>query len=336
MIKKEFKILNSHITLYNSDCKNTFSLINKESIDLIIVDPPYGIGIGNKFYNINESNWDKFKYDEFTKFTSEWLLNCQNILKENGTLWMFFAPTKIHDIFKAIETTNFINHLNNWTIYARGKGRGTSKKLKSLREDIFHLTKNKIYTWNMVEYLRKCVATYHNAGGSKRGWDYLPGTDFPARWSSIGNIIAFSSEPIFEECIKKGTVLDISSGLPIRFDGYPSDVTFFVNPSYTDKFDKAHHSCQKPILLLTMLTMLSSLQGETVLDPFMGSGSSAIAAILSERNYIGIEKESDTYNRAVKWITEFPYELGERYIKAHTSSTEKFKFGHSERSILKK
>jgi len=335
----QLNIDKSKLILYNNDCFEILKNIKNETIDLVITDPPYGIGAGNKFHNQNEQNWDTFENADFYHFTVKWLKECYRILKPEGTCWFFFGPTKIYDILKAVESSGFTNHLENWAIYARESGRGTTKKLKSLREDIFHLTKNpEKYVWNSVEWLRKVIAPYKMAGGIKRGWEYGPDGKTPLRFTSLGNIMAFSSECQFEETAqKKGTVCDIASGLPLKFDGYPSDVTFFVNPSYNNKFDKAIHSCQKPILLLSMLTMLSSLEGNTVLDPFMGSGSGAVASILCNRNFIGIEQESDTYNSAIEWIKNFPYHTAEKYIKAHTSSAEpKFKFGQDTRAVCAK
>ena len=51
------------------------------------------------------------------------------------------------------------------------------------------------------------------------------------------------------------------------------------------------HEAKFPIELASRVIRLYSNVGDTVLDPFMGSGTTAIAAILNERNYIGIEKE---------------------------------------------
>jgi len=325
-------------TLYNDDCFNVFKKIPDESVDLIVTDPPYGISAGNTYHNPNEAKWDKFKDSEFIEFTTKWLLEAYRVLKPTGSCWFFFGPTKIHEIFEAVHSTEFINNLDNWAIYARESGRGTTKKLKSLREDIFHLTKSKTYQWNSVEYLRKVIAPYKMKGGIKRGWDYGPDGKTPLRFTSLGNIMAFSSECQFDEkSQKKGTVCDIASGLPLKFDGYPSDVTFFVNPSYNNKFDKAIHSCQKPILLLSMLIMISSREGETVLDPFFGSGSCAVAAKICDRKFIGFERELGTFTSAVKFIKDFPYETAEKYIQNHASSSEKgFRFGQDKRLVCKK
>jgi site-specific DNA-methyltransferase (adenine-specific) len=49
------------------------------------------------------------------------------------------------------------------------------------------------------------------------------------------------------------------------------------------------HPTQKPIKLLKTLILNSTQKGETVLDPFMGSGSTAIASLLTDRDFIGFE-----------------------------------------------
>jgi site-specific DNA-methyltransferase (adenine-specific) len=333
------KIDKSNLDLYNNDCINTLSTIKTESIDCIITDSPYGISYNNKFHSPGEKGWDNFSKQEYISFTVKWMSEAYRVLKPTGTLWTFFAPTMVQEMFEIISKTKFYNHLENWTNYARESGRGASKKLKSVREDIFHLTKDpNIHTWNSVEWLRRVIAPYKMAGGIKRGWDYLEDGKTPARWTGSGNIVPFLTELEYEKnAAKKGTILDLGSGLPMRYSGTPSDVTFFNNPSYNNKFDTAIHSCQKPILLLSMLTMISSLEGETILDPFMGSGSQAIASVICNRNFIGIEREKETFDKASNWIENFDYDLTERYFKTRISSSEQnFKFGFDKRTFMKK
>ena len=49
------------------------------------------------------------------------------------------------------------------------------------------------------------------------------------------------------------------------------------------------HPTQKPLDLITRLVLASSNEGDIVLDPFMGSGTTAVACINTNRNYIGFE-----------------------------------------------
>lgn len=64
------------------------------------------------------------------------------------------------------------------------------------------------------------------------------------------------------------------------------------------------HPTQKPVELIQYLISVSSLQGDVVLDPFLGSGTTAVAAIRLDRKYIGIEKTEKYFNLAKQRITD--------------------------------
>jgi site-specific DNA-methyltransferase (adenine-specific) len=79
----------------------------------------------------------------------------------------------------------------------------------------------------------------------------------------------------------------------------PSDVLEFnVVPNRNGKL----HPTQKPIELLEYLIKTYSNEGDIVLDNCMGSGSTAIAAINTNRNYIGYESNEEYYNIACRRI----------------------------------
>ena len=62
------------------------------------------------------------------------------------------------------------------------------------------------------------------------------------------------------------------------------------------------HPTQKPVELMVQLIAASTKEGDTVLDPFMGSGTTAIAAIREKRNFIGFELNKEYYDKACKRI----------------------------------
>ena len=72
------------------------------------------------------------------------------------------------------------------------------------------------------------------------------------------------------------------------------------------QFDKIRkgslHPTQKPVALLEYLIKTYTLEGETVLDNCMGSGSTGIACINTKRNFIGIEKYDNYFNISVNRI----------------------------------
>jgi len=64
------------------------------------------------------------------------------------------------------------------------------------------------------------------------------------------------------------------------------------------------HPTQKPVALLEYLIKTYTLENETILDNCMGSGSTGVACINTNRNFIGIEKEENYFNIAQKRIDE--------------------------------
>ncbi len=288
----------SCIELLNEDCLKSIKEIKDSSIDLIVTDPPYGISFGGSTSN---TDWDKMSSESFINFMKEWMTEAFRVLKPDGTMWMFCDRTKVPDIFKIVEEVGFNNNLENWCIWARSKGRGSSKKLKSIREDILHLTKSKKYKWNSIEYLKKVICPYTDKDGNPRGW-----------------------------------ATDIETGERVRYSGL-GNVLYYSSPSWSSIIDKQVHATQKPVALLLSLVMMSSNNGDTVFDPFSGSGSTAIASIICERNFIGYELDKEMFNKSCDRINSFDIKSAEHYYKKHITSSEKgFKFGFSTRVIQQK
>ena len=101
--------------------------------------------------------------------------------------------------------------------------------------------------------------------------------------------------------------------------GFASEITgnaFVENKTYTEYYPKniielsnalqvnKLHPTQKPVALLEYLIKTYTLKGETVLDNCMGSGSTGIACINTNRNFIGIEKDDKYFEIAKKRIEE--------------------------------
>ena len=58
------------------------------------------------------------------------------------------------------------------------------------------------------------------------------------------------------------------------------------------------HDVEKPVRLMEILVLNSSQPGDTVLDPFMGIGSTGVASVQNNRKFIGIEIDEKYYNIA--------------------------------------
>jgi site-specific DNA-methyltransferase (adenine-specific) len=69
------------------------------------------------------------------------------------------------------------------------------------------------------------------------------------------------------------------------------------------------HPAEKPIDLVKWLVEISTSEGDTILDPFMGSGTTGVACVQTGRNFIGIEIDEGYYNIAKKRIEQAQMQL---------------------------
>lgn len=69
-----------------------------------------------------------------------------------------------------------------------------------------------------------------------------------------------------------------------------------------EKSDRGLHPTQKPVKLMEFLISLTTSEGQTVLDPFCGCGTTVVAAINLKRNYIGFEINNEYYSNIIKRI----------------------------------
>lgn len=86
---------------------------------------------------------------------------------------------------------------------------------------------------------------------------------------------------------------------------YPRSILRFN----TDKARGSLHPTQKPLALIEYLIKTYSNPGDVVLDPFMGSGTTAVACVSTGRNYIGFELKEDYHSIATKRIADAVDEL---------------------------
>lgn len=79
-----------------------------------------------------------------------------------------------------------------------------------------------------------------------------------------------------------------------------SDVWFFDRVAFQHQF----HPNEKPVKLLEQCILKHSDEGNIILDPFMGSGSTGIACLNTNRRFIGIEKNAKYYEIAIQRVKE--------------------------------
>lgn len=82
-----------------------------------------------------------------------------------------------------------------------------------------------------------------------------------------------------------------------------------VIPISSENTEKTGHPTQKPVALFEYLIKTYTNEGETVLDNCMGSGTTAIACINTNRNYVGFEMDKTYYDLSLKRIEDHLHKL---------------------------
>ncbi len=105
----------------------------------------------------------------------------------------------------------------------------------------------------------------------------------------------------------KGRVTSSSESSPLKYSDSKTRIYTYKNPQSIIKFSKPNrtvHPTQKPVALLEYLIKTYTNEGEIILDNCMGSGSTGVAAINTNRKFIGIELEQNYFDIAKNRIIE--------------------------------
>jgi site-specific DNA-methyltransferase (adenine-specific) len=90
----------------------------------------------------------------------------------------------------------------------------------------------------------------------------------------------------------------------IPWDDPEQQIVFEVPPPCSQEKEFGKHPTQKPELLLERLVLAASDEGDFVFDPFLGSGTTAVAAMRLNRHFVGCELEEKYLHLAIKRLLQ--------------------------------
>ena len=129
--------------------------------------------------------------------------------------------------------------------------------------------------------------------------DILPPSNHWIFWDKKGDIA-------FQNPFADGELIYTTFKKPIK------RIVFKQQGFITDSKDKRYHPTQKPSELVEMLIKEYSKEGDTILDCFMGSGTTGIACVNTGRRFIGIEKERKYFEIAKQRIEEAAFSYAQK------------------------
>ncbi len=253
--------------LHNTDCIAGMNSLPEHSIDLAFADPPFNIGYK---YDVYE---DKKAANEYLDWTRSWGKALTRILKPNATFWL-----AIGDDFAAELKLIFQRELGltcrSWVIWYYTFGVNCKFKFSRSHTHLFHFVKDpKKFTFNAdskdvrVPSARQLV--YADTRSNPKG--RLPDDTWILRPQDI----------------------------PDSFDP-TEDTWYYPRVCGTFKERAGFHGCQMPEQILARIINVSSNPGDTVLDPFGGSGSTLVVAKKLHRNFLGFELSKNYADRVQK------------------------------------
>jgi len=252
-------------TIYNSECLEIVKQIDENSIDLIIIDPPYG--------KIIKEEWDNKN-----GLTIELLNEYYRILKESGSIYIFCGigekSNSLFENLKMIEHTKLI--FKDLITWKKQKGYGAKRGWMYTREELIWLVKdNKKYFWNDNNQYDL---------NDKRNYKRKIGKSWFKRYTNVWIDI------------KENLFTNINND---RMNGkwyenlnkkYPTLHQTIKPIEIINRIIKAHTKPNENYLCL---------------DSFAGTSTTAIGCILNNVDYIMVEKEKEYYEISINRINEY-------------------------------
>ncbi len=315
----------SEVTIFNASCYG-LPAIAPGSIDALVTDPPYGISFQGHY-------WDKDLPDP-----QIWA-DALTALKPGAYGAVFSSVRLMHRLMVALEDAGFL--IKDVLFWAFLNGMPKSRDISLEIDKEVGVESTVIGEYNYVQGYKKGGADSYTVAEKKK--KKTGASEAAQLYKGAGLGIKPAYEPIIlvqkpaeaklsiaQNILRHGTgALNLEeTRIPYAegegkvghnphpigrvtanllrtdplLDGY--DKFFAVPKVRQHKDDFNDHPTLKPVELMQHLVKLISFPGQAVLDPFMGSGSTGVAAVALKRNFFGFELEEHYFNIATRRIRE--------------------------------
>lgn len=260
----------SNIKLLNGDCYELLNNIPDKSIDLIIIDPPYEYttGVGGAFGN-KKRNY----HEEYMKVATDKKNIIQKYLdkgfsKEKAKLWADKETSRMD-----------IKHISS----------GFDYKILDILEE--KMKETNIYIWCSKWQLQPILKYYIDKGYNFDVITWHKTNPCPTMNNTYANDTEYC---VFAR--KKGVRV---------YGNYNTKRKYYVSSTNLKDKKLYKHPTIKPLDIIQNFIINSSCENDTVLDCFMGSGTTGVACKNLNRNFIGIEIDKEYFEIAKNRIDEY-------------------------------
>lgn len=296
------KKINKLNVIYNEDCIEGMKKLPSESVDLIVADPPYFKVVGES-WDYNHST-----LQEYIEWSQKYMKEAYRVLRKGGSFYLFGYFRILNKLVTVLEELGF--ELRQQIIVDKGikaiAGRATKgyKMFPNTTESIlFFIKDSKPYVKELLKTRQKELGLKSKDINDRLGVKSNGG----GMWSIYTGNNMCKQLPTKELWTKLCDILEIKE---IEYESFAQtwNPIMGYNDVWTDidfYEEKRYHPTQKPVKLIERLVLASSNANDIVLDPFIGVGSTAIACLKNNRNYIGFEKDEEYYKVGLDRINDF-------------------------------
>lgn len=258
--------------LIHGDCLTELSKIKEESVDLVYLDPPFFTQKKQSLKTRDNSKeyffvdvWEDV--DEYAHYIKKRLKECRRVLKNSGSIFLHCDRSASHYLRVALDEVFDGSNFQSEIVWAYKRWSNAKKGLLNRHQIIHFYSKTPDFKFNPV-YEDYSPTTNVDQIFQKRTRDENGKTVYKKK--DDGNC------ELTER--KKGVPLSDLWEIP------------YLNPKAKER---TGYPTQKPVVLLERIVELVTDEGDTVVDPFCGSGTTLVAAKLLSRKFVGIDISKD-------------------------------------------
>lgn len=291
-------------TLYHGNAMEIMPALAR--VDAVVTDPPYGV---------LDEDWDAMSTRELARFTMGWI---SQVREKSNVLVSFFA----------VNTRAVLDPLLGMVyedvrqlVWNKGGGRVADGGLFYSFEPIYLCQPRT--TWEVVEPKTLEVAQMIGAARERAGLS-RGAVDMQVRGKKTGLCYRWEEAaclPTLEQAHKLRTILPLGADFDQAYDDalQARDTVMASARAKTsqhaarglDVFNFAptsgsigRHPTEKPVPLMSAILDVVTKPGHSIMDPFMGSGTTGVAAIAMGRTFVGIEREEKYFEIACRRIEQ--------------------------------
>lgn len=273
-----------HGQIYQGNSLDWLASLDSESVDLVFADPPY---------NIKKAEWDNFENQEkYIDWSIQWISQASRILKSTGSLYVCGFSEILADLKYSV-----------------------SKYFKNCRWLIWHY-KNKANLGSDWGRSHESIIHFRKSDQVKINIDDV-------RIPYGAHTLKYPSHPQAEtSAYGKGKTKKNNNWTPNPKGAKPKDV-IEIPTTCNGMGETTPHPTQKPEELLRKFILASSQEGDLIIDPFSGSGTTIVVAEQLNRRWMGCDLNIEYNNWAIQRLENVRRMTKEEWIAFDRKNSER-------------